>query len=57
MKMVKKTKISVTLSENFENIMILMNASFSEAIKEDKHFFEDLGRQLDAKFKEGDYND
>lgn len=55
--MTEKTKVSVTLSENFENIMILMNASFSETIKENKHFFEDLGRKLDAEFKGDDYND
>ena len=48
--MTEKTKVSVTLSKNFENIMILMNASFSETIKENKHFFEDLGRKLDAEF-------
>lgn len=55
--MTKKTKVSVTLSENFENIMILMDARFSEAIKEDRHFFEDLGRKLDAEFKGDDFND
>lgn len=55
--MTEKTKVSVTLSENFEDIMILMNASFSEAIKEDRHFFEDLGRKLDAEFKGDDCDD
>jgi len=48
------TKVSVTISENFEDIMILMGASFSEIIKEDEHFFEDLGRKLDASFKDDD---
>lgn len=51
------TKVSVTISENFEDIMILMNASFSEIIKEDEHFFEDLGRELDIKFRKDDNND
>ena len=55
--MTEKTKISVTLSENFEDIMILMNARFSEAIKEDRHFFEDLVRKLDAEFNDDDCND
>ena len=50
------TKVSVTISENFEDIMILMGASFSEIIKEDEHFFEDLGRKLDASFKDDDDN-
>lgn len=54
MKMTEKTKVSVILSENIENVIILMNASFSEKIKEDKHFFEDLGRKLDASFKGDD---
>lgn len=51
------TKVSVTISENFENIMILMGASFSKIIREDEHFFEDLGRKLDASFKDDDCND
>ena len=52
--MTEKTKVSITLSENFDNIMILMNASFSEKIKENKHFFEEIGQKLDLEFKDGD---
>ena len=55
--MIEKIEVSVTLSENFEGIMILMNTSFSETIKKDKYFFEKLGKKLDANFKEGYYND
>ena len=53
-KITEKTKVSVTLSENFDNIMILMNASFSKDIKENEHFFEEIGQKLDLQFKDGD---
>lgn len=55
-KITDKTKVSITLSENFDNIIILMNASFSKDIKENEHFFEELGRKLDIEFK-SDKND
>lgn len=55
--MTEKTKVTVTASTNFEGIMILMDASFAEVINEDRHFFEDLGRELDTRLKGDDYND
>lgn len=55
-KITKQTKVSVTLSENFDNIIILMNASFSEDIKENEYFFEELGRKIDIEFRD-DKND
>lgn len=55
-KITKQTKVSVTLSESFDNIIILMNASFSEDIKENEHFFEELGRNIDIEFRD-DKND
>ena len=48
--MIEKTKVKITLSENFDDIMILMNDSFFEEIKENKHFFEEIGRKLDLEF-------
>lgn len=53
----KIIKASVTFSENFKDIMILINADFLEIIKEDKHFFEKLGKKLDADLKEDDFDD
>lgn len=46
------TKVNVTLSENFDSIIILMNASFAEDIKKNEYFFEELGRQIDIEFRD-----
>lgn len=52
--MTEKTKVNIILSKNVDNIMILMNDSFHEKIKENKHFFEEIGQKLDLEFKNGD---
>ena len=49
--MIEKTKVKITLSENFDDIMILMNDSFYEKIKENEHFFEEIGQKLDLEFR------
>ena len=55
--MTEKTKVKITLSKNFDDIIILMNASFSKKIKENEHFFEEIGQKLDLQFKDGDVDD
>ena len=55
--MTEKTKVKITLSKNFDDIIILMNDSFSKKIKENEHFFEELGQKLDLKSKKGDVDD